>query len=141
MEHVYVLDPGLNPDLFGGSVALPSGELFDVAQALRDGNGEIRTRDDKLAAILDVYHGVELKERNEDPEPLPETGPPEGGYGKLLKTDLEHLVATRGVTPEGDKKDDLIAALEAHDQAAGIDNSGDGDGQPDDSAGDGGTEG
>lgn len=57
MEHkrAFALREAVDPELFGGSVAMPDGSTFSIHDALVEHDGIIVTDDPNLIAALDVY--------------------------------------------------------------------------------------
>ena len=55
----YKLTGDYDAKTFGGNFALGDGTLYDVAKALKDGNGSITTSDESLITALDVYDAVD----------------------------------------------------------------------------------
>lgn len=124
----YELREGVDPDLFGGSVATPDGISFDIGAALQDGSGVIVTNDDFLKTALDQYEPLKRTTVPDDVDPLilgavtgaVDTDQPtdrRAEYNATKKEDLVKDAEHRGINlPAGVVKEQIIEALLANDQ-------------------------
>lgn len=108
---------GAEAPRFGGTLTVPpDGRTFDVAAALRDGNGKIvvTDADPYLLNVLDNYDALKRVALGDA-----DLAAVRSSYEGRILADLRDEAARRGLTIEaGVRKDALIRALVAHD--AGI---------------------
>jgi hypothetical protein len=101
-------------DVFQGAVVAlpPDGESFHVKDQLAKGGGLIVV-DETNYALVDTLENLPCLKRAAAPDGA------EGisVYGSLSGPRLKEIADARGVKPDGRKKDDYIAALEAADAA------------------------